>query len=907
MASLMNAVRELAVLLVDDLESDTVRETLALERAGYRVRARRVQSAEEMAEALGTADWDVVLCDHTVSRFGTVAALGVLAATGSDLPLIVVSGTVGEEAAAAAIRNGAADFVSKNHLNHLASAVRTQLRAAELRAAQRHAEAQFRSAFDDAPFGSALLALGPDAGRLLRVNRALCEATGHTSAQLLGAQIEDLLHADDRTGVANGLGAVLSSRNHVYQTEVRLINAVGRESWFLFSVSYVRAPGGQDAVAHFVDIDARKRVEATLQRAHSHALEASRIKSEFVVNMSHELRTPLNGVVGLAGLLADTNLTADQSAYVAGIRSSGQALVGVIGGILDFSKIEAGTLSIDVADFEPAEVLAEVCELFSPIASDKGLQFTASVDEAVPDRVSADGGRIRQVLTNLAGNAVKFTDAGAIALRLSVENGDRSQLRFDVTDAGPGIDPTARPFEPFWQADSSMTRHQGGTGLGLAIAERMVELMNGRIHVASTLGGGSHFWFVVPCQAARSRQDQPTDLLGVRALVADDNLSRRVILARLLDSLGVRVTVVEDGAAALAELHTGADAGDPYRIAALDQLMSHVEGHSVPATVRMTVSLAATRVMLLTATPLSARPAEEAGADSNLSEPLVRSRLAAEIARVLGLESTASSALRLSGRGRLLLVEDDAINRLYAVDLLRREGWKVDVAGDGARAVELALSGGYDAILMDCQMPNLDGYRATEEIRRIEGTELHTPIVAVTAHATSYDRQRCLLAGMDGYVAKPFTIAQLDDALRRQLDSRQRLRATASPPPHDTAGRPQRPLPVLDDRRLAEASDAVRSQLVEMFADSARERIAGLAQAAAAGDIATVRALAHTLKGASATIGAQRMDQACDRLGKAAARGRADEMSERQHDLEQAFELTDAALSKYNREAANAG
>ena len=260
-----------------------------------------------------------------------------------------------------------------------------------------------------------------------------------------------------------------------------------------------------------------------------------------------------------------------------------------------------------------------------------------------------------------------------------------------------------------------------------------------------------------------------------------------------------------------------------------------------------------------------------------------------------------------ASRRRLLLVEDDEGNRLHAVDLLKREGWKVDVAKDGARAVELAPAGGYDAILMDCRMPKLDGYQATEEIRRIEGAGRHTPIIAVTAHATSYDHQRCLVVGMDGYVAKPLTIAHLDDALRRQQEGRRQLRATGIEVVHGWPGRHHGLLPVLDRRRLDEASDSVRPQLVEMFADSARERIAGLAQATAAGDRATIRTLAHTLKGASATIGARRMDQACDRLAKAAAWGQADEMSERQRDLEQAFALTDAALREYNREAANAG
>ena len=700
---------------------------------------------------------------------------------------------------------------------------------------------------------------------------------------------------------------MLDGSEYTYRAEIRLLNAGGRETWCLLSLSYVRAPGGATAIAHFVDIDARKRVEDALQLAHAQALEASRLKSEFVVNMSHELRTPLNGVVGLAGLLEDTALTAAQRAYVAGIRTSGQALMGVIGGILDFSKIEAGTLTIEHADFEPADVVAEVCALLAPTVREKQLDLVASVAPDVPDLARADPGRIRQILTNLVGNAVKFTDKGSIIVRASMEDGGSRQLRFDVIDAGPGIEPGARPFEAFWQADSSMTRHHGGTGLGLAIAQRMVELMDGDIRYEGVSGGGSHFWFTAPIQQPSAAFECPVDLIGVRALVVHDDESRGSILKRQLRSMGVVVTAVTDAEAAVRELESTVGEDEPYAIAVVDTVSRDPRGSAAAAAIQATPSLGSTRILLVGGTGSSGCVDDAFEVAEHLAAPFGRSRLALEVARIVAEPDKSTPTDRSSGRGRLLLAEDDAINQLFAVDLLRREGWEVEVAEDGAQAVALAVEGGYDAILMDCQMPKLDGYCATEEIRRQEGSELHTPIIAITAHATSRDRQRCLVAGMDGYVAKPFTTEQLENALRRGLATsrlpgarRRAVEGRARLAPHQ--GLPT----VLDRGKLAHTDAAVAAKLVDLFIRTAHDRITELAAAEAVGDDERARSVAHALKGASATIGAQRMDQACDRLGKAIASGRAVDVQARQSELEAAFALTEAALCDATREAANA-
>jgi CheY-like chemotaxis protein/HPt (histidine-containing phosphotransfer) domain-containing protein len=518
-------------------------------------------------------------------------------------------------------------------------------------------------------------------------------------------------------------------------------------------------------------------------------------------------------------------------------------------------------------------------------AKKKGLKLIASIDAGVPDVARADSGRIRQVLINVINNAVKFTDAGEVVIHLSVEDGNSHQLRFDVTDTGPGIQPGAHPFEPFWQADSSLTRHHGGTGLGLAIAEQMLELMGGAIDFKNMRGGGSRVWFTVPFEDASGAVAAVVDLAGLRALVADDSANHRSIVERQLGSLGVRVTPVDSGEAALAELQAAVDGGDPYQIAVLYLVMPGMDGLAVTAAIRDSPALNATRVLMLTPTLVSAGAVEEAGADSSLSELAGRSRLGLEVARVLGVpgatpraRANAPAGRRLRGQGRVLLAEDDAVNQLFAVRLLERDGFQVEVAGDGSAGVALATS-------------------------RREGSKRHTPIIALTAHATKRDRERCLAAGMDDYVAKPFTTVTLEDALRRALDRPPRARDRTCPRRPGTRSGQRRIAPVLDRNRLAQVSQtdvAGGVQLADLFIRGARQRIVDLAAAEAAGDARTVQELAHALKGSSATIGATRMKRACDRLGKAAASGRVADVSAWQTDLEAALALTEAALQKSN-------
>jgi two-component system sensor histidine kinase/response regulator len=655
------------------------------------------------------------------------------------------------------------------------------------------------------------------------------------------------------------------------------------------------------------------------------ALVASEAKSAFLANMSHEIRTPMNGVIGMAELLLETPLSASQRDYGETILHSARALLTLINDILDFSKIEAGKLELEHTEFDLRETLEEVTRLIAIQAHAKDLEVTANVEPAVPEFVRGDPARVRQILLNLCGNAVKFTQRGEVAVSVKVLDSDPAgaTVLFEVRDTGIGI-PEERLdalFRPFSQVDASTTRRFGGTGLGLSIVKQLVELMGGQVGVDSREGAGSNFWFTAQLDVAtcpqRMRRPPPAVLQGQRVLVVDDNATNRRVLAGQLHRCGIEAVCVDSADEAMRAMTQTDRSGRAFQIALLDHQMPGCDGAELGQRINADARLRQTRLILLTSSGHrgDGHRFAELGFAGYLLKPVAQRDLVDCLLLALAVRTEDWHAHTLpiitqqqlrTQRGRekrrILVAEDNAINQRVAVRTLEKMGYRADVVKDGQEAVLAWESGRYDLILMDCAMPVVDGYEATRQIRSREHGEQHIPIVALTAHAIKGAELECRASGMDDYVTKPLDREQLEACLERLLDD-----ASVTRPEEATAQTAMQgyevvtaPVDLEALRVLADGDAEFARELICSFIDSGTAALQEIAQALAREDPRGIANSAHILKGAGATIQAAAVSLAAGRLEAAARSGGNEPLAmlteELQQEVSQAIQYLQASL-----------
>ncbi|MCX9157052.1 PAS domain S-box protein [Niveibacterium sp. 24ML] len=735
--------------------------------------------------------------------------------------------------------------------------------------------AQLKSMLDDSPAGVGIV--GQD-GLARFANRKLISLLGMPAQSGAGFRtIDHWAHPAEREAML----ARIRRGEEVRDQETEFRRADGGSVWALLSSRQIELAGEPCVLSWFYDITERRAAMAAMQQARQIAEDATKMKSDFLANMSHEIRTPMNAIIGMSHLALKTELSPRQRDYIQKIQQSGQHLLGIINDILDFSKIEAGKLAVEHTEFELVKVLDNVANLISDKAAAKGLELVFDIDKAAPEVLVGDPLRLGQILINYANNAVKFTEQGEIdvIVRMLEITDEAALLRFAVRDTGIGLsqEQVGRLFQSFQQADTSTTRKYGGTGLGLAICKSLVELMGGEVGVESEPGKGSTFWFTARLArghaGARKLVPEP-DLRGRRVLVVDDNANARSVLSEQLQSMTFIVAQAPSGADALEEAGSANARGEPFDIVFLDWRMPGMDGIETARRLRSMALAPMPRLIMVTAYGRDEvlKEADDVGLDDILIKPVNPSMLFDAAIRSLGgSERTAPASVapnssrydQLATRrgARLLLVEDNELNQEVATELLQDAGFMVDLAEDGSIALKKLAEQRYDLVLMDMQMPVMDGITATLEIRKNPALA-GLPVLAMTANAMQGDRERCLAAGMNDHIAKPIEPEALWAALLQWVAPRHDAPASAPSPataatPPDTTGLPRiANLDVEAGLRRVLGKRALYENMLRKFASGQRDACAQISAALDQGDSATAERLAHTTKGVAGNIGA---------------------------------------------------
>lgn len=662
-----------------------------------------------------------------------------------------------------------------------------------------------------------------------------------------------------------------------------------------------------------------------LEKAFVVAEAASKAKSEFLATMSHEIRTPMNGILGMTELLLDTGLKERQRHFAVTIQRSADSLLGIINDILDFSKIEAGKLELEEHIFDLRELVEDTADMLAERAHTKGLELIPVFEGCMPTAAKGDSNRLRQILVNLLSNAIKFTDSGEVVVRVEkiAEEGDERAFRFGVEDTGIGIAPHVKEhiFKVFSQADSSTTRKYGGTGLGLAISRQLVELMGGEIGVESEPGQGSVFWFTVkfscrPDSEEKHAEKNMDNLLGMRLLIVDDNATNREILENQVRSWGVTSAAVESGPQGLELLRKTAAQGAPYDVVLLDWHMPEMDGIELARQIRNDKSISDICLVMLSSAPFDdqASQATKEGVDLYLTKPVRQSLLFNALLSLMEKNEDGSRAYQDGSAGlssglvvfdaHILLVEDNLINQDVCRQMLRKMQCRVDTAENGMEAVEAASGGKYDLILMDCHMPEMDGFTATREIRRIEadGGKVRVPIIALTGDVQMGIREQCQAVGMDDYLSKPFYMDDLQKMLGQFLQSS--IMARKEIEEEDEPEEAPREKLLLDQARL----DMIRSlqrpdrpnvlkKIIGLYQQNSPALLRTIRDAVISGDSTALREAAHSLKTANANLGAIKLAAICKELEDLGRREKAGAAKELLDDLDESFqEVLDALL-----------